>query len=90
MNFSYTSHYLKICLVNSSPEAVFLEIHMLDEGLFFLSVRILNIERECFASLSGSGGKGRPVTVILSSVTHVSLIFHLRGNSGDQTFVSCF
>lgn len=39
---------------------------------------------------SGSGGKGRPVTVILSSVTHVSLIFHLRGNSGDQTFVSCF
>lgn len=40
--------------------------------------------------LQGYGGKGRPVNVILSNVTHVSLIFHLRGNSGDQTFVSCF
>lgn len=85
--FSYISHDVKISLVNSSQEAVWLEIHLLHEGLFFPSVRILNI---CCASLLGSGGKGRPVTVILSLVTRVSLIFHLRGNSGDQTFVSCF
>jgi len=54
--------------------------------LFFSPIKILNVERESF----GYGGKGRPVNVVLSSVTCVSLIFHLRGNSGDQTFVSCF
>lgn len=48
------------------------------------------VYRENFLPLLGSAGKSRPVTVILSSVTHVSLIFHLRGNSGYQTLCSAF
>lgn len=44
MNFSYISHDLKISLVNSSPEAVLLEIHSLHEGLFFPSIRVLKRE----------------------------------------------
>lgn len=68
MNFSYISHDLKIS-----------EIHLFYERLFF-SFDQNSEHRECFALLLGSGGKGRPATVLLSSVTHVSLIFHLRGN----------
>lgn len=59
------------------------------KGYFFLWSEFW-VHRENFLALLGSAGKSRPVTVILSSVTHVSLIFHLRGNSGYQTLCSAF